>query len=158
MDRRVWQVYSPWGLKESNMTQQLSLTQFHISIISSFQLFVHWRRKWQPTPVFLTGESQGQRSLLGCRLWGHTELDTTEETQQQQQLFVRDSFSRIISFIPYLLFLTKCKSFFLVKSLKETLSTEPLPLASYILKIIQVVSIENNLNYYGKKCQTRKEN
>ena len=32
---------------------------------------MHWRRKWQPTPVFLPGESQGQRSLVGCRLWGH---------------------------------------------------------------------------------------
>ena len=31
--------------------------------------FMHWRRKWQPTPVFLPGESQGQRSLVGCRLW-----------------------------------------------------------------------------------------
>ena len=36
-----------------------------------------WRRKWQPTPVFLPGESQGWRSLLGCRLWGRTESDTT---------------------------------------------------------------------------------
>ena len=33
--------------------------------------FMHWRRKWQPTPVFLPGESQGWRSLVGCRLWGH---------------------------------------------------------------------------------------
>ena len=32
--------------------------------------FMHWRRKWQPTPVFLFGESQGRRSLVGCRLWG----------------------------------------------------------------------------------------
>ena len=30
---------------------------------------MHWRRKWQPTPVFLPGESQGWRSLVGCRLW-----------------------------------------------------------------------------------------
>ena len=36
-----------------------------------------WRRKWQPTPVFLPGESQGQRSLVGCRLWGLTESDMT---------------------------------------------------------------------------------
>ena len=35
---------------------------------------------WQPTPVFLPGESQGQRSLVGCRLWGRTESDTTEVT------------------------------------------------------------------------------
>ena len=42
--------------------------------------FMHCRRKWQPTPVFLPGESQGWGSLVGCRLWGHTELDTTEVT------------------------------------------------------------------------------
>ena len=46
---------------------------------------MHWRRKWQPTPVFLPRESQGRRSLVGCRLWGHTESDMTEVTQQQQQ-------------------------------------------------------------------------
>ena len=37
-------------------------------------------RKWQPSPVFLPGESQGQGSLVGCRLWGHTESDMTEVT------------------------------------------------------------------------------
>ena len=36
--------------------------------------------KWQPTPVFLLGESHGQRSLVGCSSWGCTELDTTEAT------------------------------------------------------------------------------
>ena len=46
---------------------------------------MHWRRKWQPTPVFLPGESQGRGSLVGCHLWGRTESDTTEATQQQQQ-------------------------------------------------------------------------
>ena len=44
-----------------------------------------WRRKWQPTPVFLPGESQGRGSLVGCHVWGCTESDMTEETQQQQQ-------------------------------------------------------------------------
>ena len=44
-----------------------------------------WRRKWQPTPVFLPGESQGQRSLVGCRLWGCTESGTTDATWQWQQ-------------------------------------------------------------------------
>ena len=33
---------------------------------------MHWRRKWQPTPIFLPGESHGWRSLVGCHLWGHT--------------------------------------------------------------------------------------
>ena len=45
--------------------------------LSSFSL---WRRKWQPTPVFLPRESQGRGSLLGCCLWGCTESDTTEAT------------------------------------------------------------------------------
>ena len=42
--------------------------------------FMHWRRKWQPTPVFLPGESQGRGSLVGCRLWGRAESDMTEAT------------------------------------------------------------------------------
>ena len=45
-----------------------------------FFTFMHWRRKWQPTPVFLPGESQGRGSLVGCRLWGPTESDMTEVT------------------------------------------------------------------------------
>ena len=40
----------------------------------------YWRKKWQPTPVFSPGESQGRGSLVGCCLWGRTELDTTEVT------------------------------------------------------------------------------
>ena len=45
-----------------------------------------WRRKWQPTPVFLPGEPQGRQSLVGCRLRGRgrTESDTTEATGQRQ--------------------------------------------------------------------------
>ena len=39
-----------------------------------------WRRKWQPTPVFLPGESHGRQSLVGCCLWGRTESDKTEVT------------------------------------------------------------------------------
>ena len=45
-----------------------------------FFTFMHRRRKWQPTPVFLPGQPQGWQSLVGCRLWGRTELDTTEAT------------------------------------------------------------------------------
>ena len=43
-------------------------------------VLIYRRRQWQPTPVFLPGESQGQRSLVGCCLWGRTESDTTEAT------------------------------------------------------------------------------
>ena len=42
--------------------------------------FMHWRRKWQPTPAFLPGESQGLGSLVGCCLWGRTESEMTEAT------------------------------------------------------------------------------
>ena len=55
---------SPWGHSTS------------LSLLT----FMHWRRKWQPTPVFLPGESRGRGSLVGCRLWGCTESDTTEAT------------------------------------------------------------------------------
>ena len=41
---------------------------------------MHWKRKWQPTPVFLRGESQRPGSRVGCCLWGRTESDTTEVT------------------------------------------------------------------------------
>ena len=46
----------------------------------SLFIFMHWRRRWQPTPVFLPGESQGRGSLVGCCLWDRTESDTTEVT------------------------------------------------------------------------------
>ena len=67
--------YSPWGHEESDTTERL---HFHFSL--SLFTFMNWSRKWQPTPVFLPGESQGQRSLVGCRLWGHTESNPNEVT------------------------------------------------------------------------------
>ena len=61
---------------------QLILTVSKLSNLSEFSvsLFANWRRQWQPTPVILLGKSQGQGSLVGCRLWGHTEMDMTEVT------------------------------------------------------------------------------
>ena len=52
----------------------------HWATSLSLFTFIHWRRKWQPTPVFLPGESQGRGSLVGCRLWDRTESDMTEAT------------------------------------------------------------------------------
>ena len=46
--------------------------------------FVHWRRKWQPTPVFLPGKLHGQRSLVGYSLCGCIELNTTEHKARIQ--------------------------------------------------------------------------
>ena len=41
--------------------------------------FFLWRRKWQPTPVFLPGKYHEQRSLVGYSPWGRKELDMTEQ-------------------------------------------------------------------------------
>ena len=55
-----------------------------LKLSSSIQRLVidemHWRRKWQPTPVFLPGESPGQRSLEGYSSYGCKESDMTEAT------------------------------------------------------------------------------
>ena len=66
---------SPWGRKESEMTERLHFTHFTRFI------FYHRRRKCQPTPVFLPGESHGRRSLVGHGPWGHREFDMTEVTK-----------------------------------------------------------------------------
>ena len=80
----AWKI--PWTEEPGRLQSMGSLRVRHNWVTSlSFFTFMHWRRKWQPTPGFLPGESQGQGSLVGCRLWGRTESDTTEVTQQQQQ-------------------------------------------------------------------------
>ena len=76
----------PWTEEPGRLQTMGSLRDGHDWVTSlSLFTFMTWRRKWQPAPVFLPGESEGQWSLVGCRLWGHTESDTTEATQQQQQ-------------------------------------------------------------------------
>ena len=79
----AWKI--PW-MKEPDRLQSMGSWRVRRDWATSLSLFtfMHWRRKWQPTPVFLPGESQGWGSLVGCRLWGLTESDTTEATQQQQ--------------------------------------------------------------------------
>ena len=47
---------------------------------------ISWRRAWQPTPVFLPGESHGQRSLAGYSPWGHRESDTTEQLSMRASM------------------------------------------------------------------------
>ena len=75
----AWKV--PWTEEPGGLQSIGSLRVEHDSA-TSLSLFtsMHWRRKWQPTPVFLPGESQGWGSLVGCHVWGHTESDTTEAT------------------------------------------------------------------------------
>ena len=75
----AWKI--PWTEESGGLQSMGSLRVGHDWETSlSLCTFMHWRRKWQPTPVFLPGESQGWQSLVGCRLWGHTESDTTEAT------------------------------------------------------------------------------
>ena len=72
---------TPWMEEAGRLQSMGSLGVGHDRATSlSLFTFMHWRRKWQPTPVFLPGEYQGQGSVVGCRLWGRTELDTTEAT------------------------------------------------------------------------------
>ena len=103
----AWKI--PW-MEESSGLQSMGLLRVGHDWATSLSLliFMHWRRKWQPTPVFLPGESQGQGSLVGFRLWGRTESDTTEATWQQQQQW-EYIISILYNFIHYILiFLYSC--------------------------------------------------
>jgi len=70
------------GMEKPGRLQSMGSGRVGHDWVTSLSLFtfLHWRRKWQPTPVVLPGESQGRRSLVGCCLWGCTESDTTEVT------------------------------------------------------------------------------
>ena len=75
----AWKI--PWT-EEPGGLQSLRLQRVRHDWATSLSLFTFmlWRRKWQPTPMFLPGESQEWWSLVGCWLWGLTELDTTDAT------------------------------------------------------------------------------
>ena len=75
----AWRI--PWTEEPGRLqsTEPQRVRQDRVTSLSLFT-FMHWRRKWQATPMFLPGESQGQQSLVACRLWGRTELDTTDST------------------------------------------------------------------------------
>ena len=81
----AWKI--PWT-EEPGRLQSMGSWRVRHDWATSLSLFtfMHWRRKWQPTPVFLPGESQGCGGLVGCHPWGHTESDTTEATQQQSSM------------------------------------------------------------------------
>ena len=75
----AWKI--PWTEQPGRLQSMGSLGVRHdwATWLSLFT-FRHWRRKWQPTPVFLPGGSQGWGSLVGCHLWGCTESVTPEAT------------------------------------------------------------------------------
>ena len=70
----AWKI--PWT-EEPGRLQSMGLLRVRHDSVTSLSLFafLHWRRKWQPSPVFLPGESQGRGSLVGCCLWGRKESD-----------------------------------------------------------------------------------
>ena len=73
----AWKI--PWTEEPGRLQFMGSLRVGHDWVTSlSLFTFMHWRRKWQPTPVFLPRESQERGSLVGCRLWCCTESDKTE--------------------------------------------------------------------------------
>ena len=74
----AWKI--PWT-EEPGRLQSMGSWRVGHNWATSLSLFtfMHWRRKWQPTPVFLPGESQGRRRLVGCCLWGRTESDLVTE-------------------------------------------------------------------------------
>ena len=75
----AWKI--PWTEEFHRLQSVVSLRVRHdLAILLSLFTFMHWRKKWQPTPVFLPGESQAWGSLMGSRLWGRTESDMTEVT------------------------------------------------------------------------------
>ena len=75
----AWKI--PWT-EEPGRLQSIRSRRVGHDWATSLSLFtfMHWRSKWQPTPVFLPGESQGRGSVVGCCLWGRTGSDTTEAT------------------------------------------------------------------------------
>ena len=75
----AWKI--PWT-EDPGRLRSIGLLRVRHDFVTSLSLFtfMHGRRKWQPTPVFLPAESQGRGSLVGCCLWGHTESDATEVT------------------------------------------------------------------------------
>ena len=73
----AWKI--PW-MEEPGRLQSMGSLRVRHNWATSLSLFtfMHWRRKWQPTPMFLPWESQGWGILVGCRLWSHPESDMTE--------------------------------------------------------------------------------
>jgi len=100
----AWKI--PWMEEPGRLYSMGSLRVRHNWATSlSLFTFMHWRRKWQPTPVFLPGESQGRGSLVGFCIWGHRESDTTEESFSTNGLHQRNQFLLIVYF-PAAIFLS----------------------------------------------------
>jgi len=81
----AWKI--PWTEEPVRLQSMGSLRVGHDWVTSlSVFTFTHWRRKWQPTPVFLPGASQGWGSLVGCRQWDRTELDRLKRLSRSSSM------------------------------------------------------------------------
>ena len=87
----AWKI--PWTEEPGRLQSMGSLRVGHdwMTSLSLFSFHLCWRRKWQPSPVFLPGESQGRGSLMGCSPWGpwrvrHDWSDLTTTTKWQEAL------------------------------------------------------------------------
>ena len=97
----AWKI--PW-MEEPGRLQSMGLLGVGHDWATSLSLFTFmcWRRKWQPTPVFLPGESQGRGSLVGYRLWGRrvghdwSDLAAAVDTQMAKRYLKRCSTSLVI--------------------------------------------------------------
>ena len=85
----AWKI--PWTAEPGGQQSMGSIRVGHDWATSlSLFTFMHWRRKWQPTPVFLPGESQGRGSLVGCCLW------VTQSQTRLKRLSSSSSSSRLL--------------------------------------------------------------
>ena len=80
----------PWTAEPGRLQSMGSLRVGHGWVTSlSLFTFMHWRKKWQPTPVFLPGKSHGQRSLVGYSPWGHRVRNDLATKQQQHSFIIK---------------------------------------------------------------------
>ena len=91
----AWKI--PWT-EEPGGLQSMGSLRVGLDWATSLSLFtfMHWRRQWQPTPVFLPGESQGWGSLVGCRLWGRTVRHDWSDLAAAADYAVRESILLLI--------------------------------------------------------------
>ena len=104
-----WKI--PWTEEPGRLQSMGSLRVGHDWTTSlSLFTFMHWRRKWQPTPVFLPGESQGQRSLVGCCRWGP--IDGHDWSDLAAVAAAYHSWSFLFNNISFFIFQLRCEMFF----------------------------------------------
>ena len=82
----AWKI--PWTEEPCGL-QSVGLLRIGWDWVTSLSLFtfMHWRRKWQPIPVFMPGDSQGRGSLVGCCLWSHTESTQLKRLSSSSSMF-----------------------------------------------------------------------